>query len=78
MLARDNWVGLAGAVNLPDLEHPAYCELSPFYRAGFGGQCTGYVWGRVREKLGISLPFSGHAQTWWNGAEDKFGFLVGF
>ena len=54
----------------PNLSNPAYSSLNPFYKSGYGGQCTAFSWGRTREKLDISLAskFYGNAKTWWDGA----------
>ncbi len=52
-----------------DTSPAAYCGLNPFFHNNvYGGQCTAFCWGRVKEKLGISLEteFYGNAQTWWN------------
>ncbi|MDW7651186.1 MAG: CHAP domain-containing protein [Bacillota bacterium] len=56
----------------PDVTHPAYSLLNPFYHSGVGGQCTGFVWGRVREKMEAELPFRNHAKYWWDEAEGVF------
>jgi len=48
---------------------PAYqAGENPFAKSGYGGQCTSFVWGRVKEKLDINLPFLRSAKYWW---EDK-------
>jgi len=56
----------------PDWENnKAYkSPLNPSAKAGYGGQCTAFVWGRVYEKfnieLGINAPRSvPHANKWW-------------
>lgn len=36
---------------------------------GSNGECTWFVWGRVYEKLGIALPFTGNAKDWTANAE---------
>ena len=50
----------------------AYCGQNPFFNSGSGGQCTAFCWGRANEKLGISLPFTGNAQTWWSAAQGLY------
>ena len=58
---------------LPTDTSPAtYCGQNPFFTSGFGGQCTAFCWGRAKEKLGISLPFRGNAQTWWSSAQGVY------
>jgi len=47
---------------------------NPYAKSGYGGQCTSFVWGRVKEKLGISLPFTKSAKYWW---EDTKGLNFG-
>ena len=64
------------STDYPNLSNPAYSTLNPFYQSGYGGQCTAFAWGRAKEKVGISLPFRGHAVTWWNGAANA-GFQRG-
>ncbi len=39
--------------------------VNPFAAAGFGNQCTSFAWGRAHEVTGVSLPFRGHAKTWY-------------
>jgi len=39
---------------------------NPFVKAGYGGQCTAYAWGRAYEKLGIKLPMTQSAKFWVN------------
>lgn len=40
-------------------------------------QCTWYCWGRAYEKLGLSLPGWGHANTWDESADANPNFTVG-
>jgi uncharacterized repeat protein (TIGR03803 family) len=55
-----------------DTSPAAYCGQNPFFNSGSGGQCTAFCWGRTKEKLGISLPFTGNAQTWWSTAQGLY------
>ena len=55
-----------------DTSPAAYCGQNPFFNSGFGGQCTAFCWGRAKEKLGLSLPFTGNAQTWWSTAQGLY------
>lgn len=68
----------AGVLNLndpayyPNLGNPAYSSDNPLYNAGYGGQCTWFVWGRAKEKLGISLPMEDNADNWYSEAQGHF------
>lgn len=48
--------------------------VNPFYAYhgnttnGAGGECTWYAWGRAYEKLGVSLPCRGNANSWTSEA----------
>jgi len=49
-----------------------YTTLNPYYKSGFGGQCTAYVWGRAYERnSGLWLITKGNAypsaKFWWSG-----------
>lgn len=47
-----------------NLNSSSYSSLNPYYISGFKGECTWYCWGRVHEKLGVSLPCTGYAYQW--------------
>ncbi|WP_446897354.1 SH3 domain-containing protein [Clostridium sp. LBM24168] len=52
----------------PNTHSSAYTsEGNIFAKCGYTGQCTWFTYGRVLEKLGISLPseFYGNAIDWW-------------
>lgn len=59
----------------PDPQSSAYTSSENiFTKYGYKGQCTWFTYGRVLEKLGISLPteFYGNAVDWWYAnAKDK-------
>ena len=62
-----------------DLNSDSYNSLNPYNTAELRGQCTWYVWGRVHEKLGISLNSRGRwgdASNWYNSALND-GYSVG-
>lgn len=53
---------------LPNIQSSAYTAVGNiFAKCGYTGQCTWFTYGRVLEKLGISLPseFYGNAVDWW-------------
>ncbi|MEY8001017.1 SH3 domain-containing protein [Clostridium sp. Mt-5] len=61
-----NTVHAAGI--LPNIQSSAYTAVGNiFAKCGYTGQCTWFTYGRVLEKLGISLPseFYGNAVDWW-------------
>lgn len=61
-----NNVHAAGII--PNTHSSAYTsEGNIFARCGYTGQCTWFTYGRVIEKLGITLPseFYGNAIDWW-------------
>lgn len=62
-------------INLNSVSYSA--SLNPFAMAGYGGQCTAFVWGRTHEKLGISLPFRGNAITFWTENISKGYYAYG-
>lgn len=52
----------------PNIQSSAYTSVGNiFSKCGYTGQCTWFTYGRVLEKLGISLPseFYGNAIDWW-------------
>ncbi len=50
----------------PDTSSYGYVSNENIHtRFGYGGQCTAFVWGRVYEKLGISLWGYGDAKNWY-------------
>ncbi|WP_416176602.1 SH3 domain-containing protein [Clostridium sp.] len=52
----------------PNIGSAAYTSTGNiFARCGYSGECTWFTYGRVIEKLGISLPseFYGNAIDWW-------------
>jgi uncharacterized protein YgiM (DUF1202 family)/surface antigen len=59
----------------PNPQSSAYSsDQNIFTKYGYKGQCTWFTYGRVLEKLGISLPseFYGNAVDWWYAnAKDK-------
>lgn len=68
-----------------DFSAQAYqSAINPYFASGYGGspvngsngECTWYVWGRVCEKLGIQLPFHGHATDWTSLAAEA-GYSIG-
>lgn len=63
----------AGA-NVPDLRHAAYTDpVSNLYvKIGNGGQCTAYVYARIKEKLGIDLRTVPGATFGSNSAGQKW------
>lgn len=53
-----------------DLENEHYQEKNPYVKSKLRGQCTWYVWGRVREKTGYELPSKmGNANAWYEYAK---------
>lgn len=53
---------------MPNINDSAYTSAGNiFAKCGYSGQCTWFTYGRVLEKLGISLPseFYGNAIDWW-------------
>lgn len=61
-----------------DLEGIFYQIGNPYTKAGYRGQCTWYVWGRVREALGIELPSNmGNAGDWIEYAKNDPRFIIG-
>ena len=61
-----------GNVNSDSYKSP----INPYSNKGYTGQCTWYAWGRAKEKLNISLPFTGDAKSWRTMAEAN-GFQTG-
>lgn len=52
--------------NTPNLSNTGYkSPTNPLTKAGYGGQCTAFVWGRSYEKMGKSLPFIHYAFSFW-------------
>jgi len=59
-----------GNVYAKNCVHEDYCTTeNPFYKLGYGGQCTSYAWGRAYGKMGVSIQFtqnSGrHGKNWY-------------
>lgn len=49
---------------IPDLSTAGYkSTINPLTKAGYGGQCTAFVYGRVYEKLGIKLSQKSYKAT---------------
>ena len=67
-LLAPNYVHAAAAYTTPNVQSSAYSgNMNIFTKYGYKGQCTWFTYGRVLEKLGISLPqeFYGNAVDWW-------------
>lgn len=61
-------VGISKSIE-PDMKHAAYTtSTNPF--SDYSGHCTWFAWGRAFEKMGVRLPMTGHAGTWYT---DKRG-----
>lgn len=53
--------------------HDAYNAKNPYTKAGYYGQCTWYVWGRMLEKKGISIPTAlGNAGSWFQNIHASY------
>jgi surface antigen len=50
-----------------NLKSPAYTSENPFAQAGYGGQCTAFVWGRALEVIGKELDTTRNLDTARNG-----------
>ncbi len=64
----------AAAPEVPDLTHAAYTDPAQnrYVAIGYGGQCTAFVYGRVREKLGIALDKVSGSAFGCNAAGQKW------
>jgi len=65
----------------PNPESSAYnSDQNIFTKYGYKGQCTWFTYGRVLEKLGISLPseFYGNAIDWWYANEKNNTYSYGY
>jgi hypothetical protein len=63
-------LGWYAQANAATCTHKDYCTTdNPFYKSGYGGQCTAYAWGRAYGKMGVSIQFSRnkerHAKHWY-------------
>ncbi len=60
-----------------DLEADCYQKKNPYTVSNLRGQCTWFVWGRVKEVFGIELPTSmGNAGDWLNYAKYNPRFII--
>lgn len=61
-------------VNIPNLSNAAYTDLTgnKYVAIGNGGQCTAFVYGRIKEKLNISLDKVPGAAFGCNAAGQKW------
>ena len=41
-----------------NLNNKCYKSINPYFKSGYGGQCTAFAWGRTCEKKGIKLIFN--------------------
>lgn len=56
--------------------HEAYTTKNPYTLSGYYGQCTWYVWGRMYERNGISLPTNiGNAGQWFSNISKRYKSL---
>lgn len=62
-------------IYFPNLNNPAYSAASgnPFAKAGNGGQCTAFVWGRALELTGQRLDTTKHGKYWYIQTNFKKG-----
>ncbi|MDQ0359986.1 CHAP domain-containing protein [Breznakia pachnodae] len=61
-----------------DLETEHYQSANPYVKINLRGQCTWYVWGRVREKIGEELPANmGNANEWYSYAQKNNLYKTG-
>lgn len=62
------------APDVPDLRHAAYTDkaANKYVEIGYGGQCTAFVYGRIKEKLSIDLTKVTGATFGCNAAGQKW------
>ena len=60
--------------NVPNLSHAAYVDkaANTYVKIGYGGQCTAYVYARIKEKLGVALEGAAGSAFGCNGAGQKW------
>jgi|GEM_PF-2628989 len=60
--------------NLPNLRHPAYVNPAEnkYVSIGYGGQCTAFVYARIKEKLNVDLTKVSGATFGSNAAGQKW------
>lgn len=60
-----------------DLESKHYQSLNIYTKAGYRGQCTWFVWGRVHELYGANLPGSmGNGGDWIDNVKGDDRFII--
>jgi len=66
---------VTGGLNVPNLRHSGYTriDLNP-YAQSYGGQCTGFTWGRAYEKMCWRLPVTTNAGKQWGSALQSAGY----
>lgn len=71
--------GFESAIDIPiDIEGYSYQAGNPYVPAGYRGQCTWFVWGRVHEVYDIRIPANlGDGGQWYDSVLNDSRFTVG-